>query len=930
MIALNRMSTRLTQRLFAVAFLGLIPSALLASDGLTLAVNGGLLNVTPITAQVIRVAFSKDRQFFDLPSLAVLPQKVLSHDNWKLQSLAAEWIISTESLQIHINRKTSAVSFFDAKGQTILSEVPGGRTLDPAHVQGEDTFHVRQQWVPNGGSLYGLGQNQLGLLDLKGYDLDLWQHNTSIAVPFLSSSKGYGILWDNPSFTKFGDLRPFVPIPSAHMVALDGRVGGLTATYFSGANFEKFVGSRRESKVELVSGKLNPDLPRGPFCVRWQSTVLAPVSGDYQFQAYSHSGFKVWISYGLLMNHWRQSWLPWYDVAKVHLVAGQKVQVKIEYQADQGQPLLQFNWKTPSVEPTTSLWSEVGEGTNYYFAYGPGMDQVIAGYRQLTGQASMMPRWSFGLFQSRQRYENQRQSLDVVNGFRSRGIPFDTIVQDWFYWNADEWGSHQFDLIRFPDPSGWIRAIHDKHAHLMISVWPKFYPGTANFNEMNARGFLFQPNLREGLKDWTRHAYTFYDAFNPEARQLFWKQASRALLSKKVDAWWMDASEPDLLPSPTLEGTKTHMNPTAKGSGSRVLNAYPLVNAQAIYEGQRQDAPDKRVFILTRSGYSGLQRLGTAVWSGDISSTWTAMRKQIAAGLSVSLSGLPYWTMDSGGFSVPGRFSSRNRKAEDSEEWAELNARWFEFAAFTPFLRVHGESPFREMWQFGGDSSPTFAAQLKSDKLRYMLMPYIYSVSATVNRQAGTIMRPLVMDFPNDLSVRNITDQYMFGPSLMVNPVTSYRVRKRMVYFPDSPGGWYDLANNKWHESGQTDAVGAPFDTIPLFAKAGAILPTGREIQYASQDPEGPITLTIWAGADGRFTLYDDDGVSYRYEKGEYSTIPMAWNNSRQELTLGARKGVFQGMRHQRQFSVFVITKSGPKEIRKVVYDGKRLVVPMP
>ncbi len=916
-------------RFVAVTVFALAATCVRATDGLTLATHGGFLNITPITDRVIRVAFGRDQSFFGHPSFAVLPQTPLPPTKWKLESRPTEWILTTSALKVQVDRKSSAVSFFDLKGNRIASELEQGRELTPAKVQGENTFHVRQLWMAQPDeALYGLGENQLGLLDVKGYDLDLWQHNTSIALPFLTSSKGYGILWDNPSFTRFGDLRPFEPIPAINQIGLDGKFGGLTASYFSGANFNKWVVSRQDSKFNLSERPSTiPGLPRGAFSVRWQGSIVAPESGDYQFQSFSHSGIKVWISYGLAMNHWRQSWLPWYDMAKIHLIAGQHVPIKIEYQADQGQPNFQLNWKTPSHQPSTSLWSEVGDGTDYYFAYGPSMDQVIGGYRQLTGQATMQPRWAFGLFQSRQRYETQKQSLDVVNGFRSRNLPFDTIVQDWFYWKGDEWGSHRFDPARFPDPNGWIKAIHDRHAKLMISVWPKFYPGTANFEAMNSRGYLFQPNLKEGLQDWTQHRYTFYDAFNPAARQLFWKQANRELMSKDIDAWWMDASEPDLLPTPTLAETKTHMNPTALGTASRVLNAYPLVNAQAIYEGQRKDAPDKRVFILTRSGYAGQQRLGTASWSGDITSTWTAMRKQIAAGLSFSLSGVPYWTMDSGGFSVPFRFSNLNAKPEDKEEWAELNTRWFEFATFVPFLRVHGEAPFREMWQFGGETSPAYQAQRKFDRLRYRLLPYIYGVEGMVHREHGTIMRPLVMDFPEDQRVKNISDQYMFGPSFLVNPITSYKASKRMVVLPITPGGWYDYWTSSWQEGGKDVVAPAPYDEIPLFVKAGSIVPTGQDIQYTSQDPEGPITLTVYTGANEKFNLYDDDGTSYRYEKGEWAVIPLAWDERKGQLTIGSRKGSFPGMKQERTFTVVFVSDSKRSTPQTVHYDGSKRVI---
>lgn len=368
------------------------------------------------------------------------------------------------------------------------------------------------------------------------------------------------------------------------------------------------------------------------------------------------------------------------------------------------------------------------------------------------------------------------------------------------------------------------------------------------------------------------------------------------------------------------------MNPTALGPASRVLNAYPLVNAQAIYEGQRKDAPDNRVFILTRSGYAGQQRYAAASWSGDITSTWTAMKKQIAAGLSFSISGVPYWTMDSGGFSVPARFSTRNPKPSDVDEWRELNARWFEFAAFVPLLRVHGEAPFREMWQFGGNASPSFRAQYSADALRYFMLPYIYSVAGDVTRNGGTIMRPLVMDFQNDRLARDITDQYMFGPSILVCPVTEYGAKQRMVYLPKNPGGWVRWPDGRRFSGGQSILARAPYDSIPLFVRAGGIVPCGRIGQRADGPGTGPIQFAIAPGADGHFTLYEDDGETYAYEKGAFSTIPITWNQAKQTLTIGARQGAYAGMPQSRTFSVHLL-QSGPTNGQPVRYSGKAVSI---
>jgi alpha-D-xyloside xylohydrolase len=390
----------------------------------------------------------------------------------------------------------------------------------------------------------------------------------------------------------------------------------------------------------------------------------------------------------------------------------------------------------------------------------------------------------------------------------------------------------------------------------------------------------------------------------------------------------MDATEPDMLPQPTLDGTKTHMNPTALGPGSRVLNAYPLENAKAVFEGQRRAAPNQRVFILTRSGFAGQQRYAAAVWSGDISSTWTALRKQVPAGLGFSISGMPYWTMDIGGFSVPRRFASRNPDPKDVQEWRELNARWFEFGAFVPLLRVHGEFPNREMWEMGGESDPAYLAELKFDRLRYRLLPYIYSVAGVVMLRGDTFLRPLVMDFPADARSRNVADEYLFGPAFLVTPITQYRQRDRMVYLPPSDG-WYDFWTGRKFAGGQYIDTPAPYDSMPLDVRAGSIVPFGPELQYTTEKPADPVTLFVYTGAPASFTLYEDDGLSYDYARGSYTEIPIHWAEQQQLLTIGKRTGAYEGMLTRRTFRVVFIAKDRPVPFSfnpplddTVAYDG--------
>jgi alpha-D-xyloside xylohydrolase len=909
-------------------------------EGVLVRVGDGFLKLEVCADEVVRVAYAKDQAFFAHKSLAAQPKRC-EGAQFEVTEAAGIATLATSKLRVRIDLATGRVAFFDPTGAPVLEEKDGGRTIVAATVQGEDTQHVRQEWLPHADeALYGLGENHLGLVNLKGYDLDLWQHNGTIVIPFLVSSRGWGILWDNTSFTRFGDLRELAPIPPERLFDASGKRGGLTGSYYKGADFKHLVGERvdRSIDIALSSKEKKPNqliyagLPEGPASVRWSGEVEPEVTGDYTFQTFSNNGIKLWVDDRLVINHWRQGWLPWKDVAKVRLEAKRRCKIRLEWSKDQGMETVQLLWKTPStVSQSTSLWSEVGDGIDYYFVYGPALDKVVAGYRRITGPAPMIPRWALGLWQSRQRYETAKASLDVVDGFRSRGIPFDNIVQDWFYWKEDTWGSHEFDKTRFPDPDGWVQKIHEKHARLMISVWGKFYPGTKNFEAMRSQGFLYGLNLTEGLRDWVGdggYPYTFYDAFNPEAGKLFWSQMEQSLFRKKVDAWWLDAPEPDLLPTPTLDGQRTHMHPTALGSGSRILNAYSLMNSKTVYEGQRSVAPDQRVFILTRSAFAGNQHYGAAVWSGDITSTWTALRQQIPAGLGLSVSGIPYWTMDIGGFSVPARFAAKQPSAEDAEEWRELNARWFQFGTFVPLLRVHGEAPKREMWELGGEKHPAYQAELKFDRIRYRLLPYMYSLAGGVTHEGGTIMRPLVMDFRADAKARETTDQYLFGPAFLVSPVTTYKARSRAVYLP-SAASWYDFWTGANVTGGQTIDVPAPYDSMPVHVKAGSIIPTGPEIMYTDEKPADPIVLWIYAGADGQFTLYEDDGLTYGYEKGASARIPIRWNEAARTLTIAKREGSFAGMQKERTFEVVLVSKAkpvgfsfAPKADKTVRYDG--------
>jgi alpha-D-xyloside xylohydrolase len=445
---------------------------------------------------------------------------------------------------------------------------------------------------------------------------------------------------------------------------------------------------------------------------------------------------------------------------------------------------------------------------------------------------------------------------------------------------------------------------------------------------------MYLQATKDSVRDWVGKGYigSFYDAYSPQGRALFWKQMHDHFNGLGIDAWWMDASEPDILSNASMEYRKKLMNPTALGPSTQYFNAYALMNARGIYEGSRESYPDQRVFLLTRSGFAGLQRYAAATWSGDIATRWEDMRAQIPAGINYCMSGNPYWTMDIGGFCVESRFFNAKEGSADLEEWRELNTRWNQFGAFVPLYRTHGQFPYREVFNLAPESHPAYASIIYYDRLRYRLMPYIYSLTGMVWLKDYTIMRGLIMDFAKDTGVFNIGDQYMFGPSLMVCPVYVYQARNREVYFP-AGAGWYDFYSGRYTEGGQKLTVSAPYERMPLFVKAGSILTVGPEIEYTSQKPADPVVLYIYTGADASFTLYEDEGVNYNYEKGKYCTIPLSYNDSTGELTIGERQGEFPGMLKSRTFQVVWVSKDHPvgypaviKPATTIQYTGQRTV----
>jgi alpha-D-xyloside xylohydrolase len=913
-------------------------------DGIVLRFDGTaaggtrLLRVAVCSDSIIRVTATPDAFFSARPSLMVSKTHFDSVP-WSVKEDGRMVVLSTASLSVRIDSVTGAVFFFDTAGRPVLAERPGGRTFTAAEAFGEPVWKVRQIFdSPADEALYGLGQHQNGAMNWKDKDADLWQYNIVAAVPFLVSNRSYGLLWDNNSHTKFGDPREYGPLSSLVLTGADGSRGGLTAEYFRNPDFTSPALQRSESVIDHKTLDAYGDWPEGVTpgrgSIRWSGWIESGETGVHKFRLYASYYFKLWLDGKLVADGWRQNWLPWTRFVNLPMEAGKRYAVKLEWIPDGGFAGLETLGPEPAeLKGAVSLQSDVGDQTDYYFIYG-NPDAAVRGYRTLTGKAPIMPRWAMGLWQCRERYRSADELTGVVKEFRDRRIPLDAVVQDWFYWRENDWGSHEFDAARYPDPEGMVRRLHDElKAHVMISVWPKFYTSTEHFREFEENGWLYRRNAEVGQRDWVGPGYvsTFFDPYCKGARDLYWKQIDEHLFRKGFDAWWLDATEPDICSNLSAPERLLRMNPTALGSAARFENTFSLEETRAVYEGQRKSDPDKRVFILTRSAFAGQQRYAASLWSGDVAARWTDLRNQIPAGMNLCLSGIPFWTTDIGGFAVEPRFE--RAQGEDLAEFRELMTRWFQFGAFCPLFRVHGQFPYREMYNVAPPDHPAYRSMLAYDELRYRLMPYIYSLNGHAYFDDATIMRALVMDFGADPAVLNIDDQFMFGPALLVNPVTEYKAVKRTVILPDGCG-WYDMRSGAFHKGGRSVNADAPFEWMPVFVREGSIVPTGPALQYADEKPADPVRLHVYTGRDGRFTLYEDAGSDYGYERGECATIELSYDAKSGTLTLGGRKGSFPGMLRERTFEIVRISKDRPRGLefdsrpdQVIRYSGRKVTV---
>jgi alpha-D-xyloside xylohydrolase len=787
---------RTTFYILTILTMGLLGAALNAratvkswqkeSDGVSFDLDAGTMKIRVCAPDIIEVKYSIQPRLQQRLSLVVI-NRFDGAAAFTVSESGGSVVIVTSRLHIIVDKATNAVSYADLSGRVVLAEDGhDNKSMDRQVLATSiSTFSCSTEFEsPVDEGLFGLGCHPLdsGAIDYKGRDQDLLIKYMTGAIPVLLSTRGYGLLWDNYSASKF--------------------YGG--------------------------------------------------EAGNTKFKYVSESGTMV----------------------------------------------------------------------DYYFFYGPTFDKIISLYRDATGRAPMFAKWAYGLFQSEDRYKTQAEVLAAGAGYRSHHIPVDVVVQDWYYWEPLPIGSHVMNPSRYPDPKAMVDSLHRENIHAMISIWPVFGKGTADYNALNAMGGLTSITWDNVV---THTFDTYYDAHNPAARMLYWEQARDSLIKRYGwDAWWIDQCEPDngaLLDARRLAQFFT-------GKGVDYFNTYALMHTDGVYKGWRKDIPGKRAFFLARQSFAGEQRNAATLWSSDIQCTWHDFEDQIPQGINACASGIPYWTSDIGGYHLnwqaPNWSTAANR---------ELFTRWFQFGTFCPIFRIHGKGE-RALYSRNWDEA-TRAVLLNYDKLRYRLLPYIYSLAGSVTQDNYTIMRALAFDFPEDTAVYGIRDQYLFGSAFLVNPVTTPGASSRSIYLPNTT--WYDFWTGKRLHGGQHITADAPVSTMPLYVRAGSVVAMGPEIEYATQRAADTIELRIYPGGEGSFTLYEDADDGYGYEQGQFATTLITYKDKRHMLQIGDTKGSFPGMLKKHVFNIVMVGEGNgvgeaitAKPLKRVVFLGKAMDVPLP
>lgn len=840
----------------------ILTAAVLLISGLFMAVNAqkhtipfenGTLTLTPLQDNAVRIRYSEGE-------VKELPEWIYTEPVGKVKCKktvkGGKTVFRFDGMTVTAG--DGKVEVMDKEGRTIFSAL--SHELENASVQGELTRKAKLEInSPEDEFLYGLGQFQDGYLNVRGLTRRLTQVNTQISVPFLLSSKGYGILWNNYGLTDFN--------PADHKVKMDrAEAKGEEITL----DVTSTEGNRRETR------RTND----------FKATI--DIAEDGQYAILLDVGQKMARRHDLSIDgknviNLINAWLPPTTSIIVDLKAG-----KHEFTAELERgdnPTICYR----KVDDRTVFSSPVAECVDYTIFTGDA-DDIIASYRKVTGEVPLMPSWAFGYIHCRERFHSQEELLSTARRFREEQIPIDLIVQDWQYWGRYGWNAMRFDEEHYPDPAKMVSDLHDMDMKLMISVWSKMDPNSEVGKIAQERGH-FIPNT------------TWIDFFDEDASSFYWSNfRDRLLKPYGIDAWWQDATEPE---NDDLEGRKILKN-TVPGEVYR--NVYPVMVSKTIFEGLAKDDPERRPMIFTRSGFSGMQRYGAVLWSGDVGNDWKTLRYQISSGLGFVATGLPWWTYDAGGFFRP-------YDQYSNEDYIERMIRWIQVGTFLPMMRVHGYMSNTEPWQYGPEAQRIITEQIR---LRYRLLPYIYSEASRVTTEGYTLMRPLIFDFPDDTDALKQDNEYMFGQSLLVCPVTEKGVSQWRVYLPENEGGWYDFRTGRKYGNGWSE-VPVTIEDIPVFAKAGSILPLGPVKQHAAEKSDAPLTINVYPGADACFNLFEDDGLSV---DGSSSTIPFTWEDSSRTLTIGKRQGSFEGMEETRTFNIAVTGTE--KSIR---YDGRKVTV---
>lgn len=751
--------------------------------------------------------------------------------------------LSLPHISCEVDMRSGRLQFFDGDGKMILSEAKDGRSLAESTLQGRRCLIATQAFdSPADERIFGMGCFQDGRVNLRGWPRRLTQVNTQISLPFILSSKGYGLLWHNTGMSEFN--------PQPHMVALERVSAGAT-----------------EERVNATTTSGNAEVIRRGAIFEARFTVERPGRHAFLVDSGSKMASRIHVEIdGVEQLDLESVWLPPTASFTVDLAPGEHV-VRITAR-EHDAPVLQFG---PVLDRST--WrSPVADAVDYVVIAGPGGDDIMQAYHALTGRTPILPRWAYGYTHCRERFHSSEEILENAREFRERKLPIDIIVQDWQYWGRHGWNAMRFDERFYPDPAALVDRLHALNMRLMLSVWAKVPSDTALGKEFASRGYLINGT------DWV-------DFYNPAAAAFYAAKQNTMLTPLGVDAWWQDATEPE---NDDLVGRQTFA-----GGGEWVRNNYSLQVARTVYEAQRSARPDRRALILTRSAFSGQQRYAAETWSGDIGNDWGTLARQVAAGIGMAAGGYPYWTVDAGGFFRPG----------DSQytdlDYHERFLRWFQFATFLPSQRVHGYQTNTEFWRYGQRVEAISRDYLN---LRYRLLPYIYTMGADAWRNAAPLIRPLVFDFADDPAALDQSHSYMFGRHLLVSPVLEPGVRSWPCYLP-AGAGWWDFWTGEFRPGGGIHQVAADISRIPLHVRAGSILPLGPVVQSTVEATGEGLELHVYPGADGTYELYEDAGTDYGYEKGAFSLIRMRWHDASRTLEILDRQGTFPGILQDRAFT---------------------------